>query len=77
MYPIVNSTSLEEGTIRYMCRGNPLLKVAIESAWMSETKWDDIAGRINYSRRLPEREKVHFDSELYGETILVIPAWLW
>jgi len=38
MYSIVNSTSLEEETMRYMCGKYPHLKEAIENAWTSGTR---------------------------------------
>jgi len=40
MYPIANSTSLVEETMRYMCGKYPHLKEAIENAWTSGTRWD-------------------------------------
>ena len=50
MYPIANSTSLEEETMRYMCGKYPHLKEAFENAWTSGTRWDDTVNLVMTSR---------------------------
>ena len=61
--------------MRYMCGKYPHLKDAIENAWTSGTRWDDIVNMFMTLRDVSTAPtdslsgEVHLDSELTGQTL--------
>ena len=60
--------------MRYMYGKYPHLKEAIENAWTSGTRWDDIVNMVMTSRDVSTNPRdslsgeVHLNSELTGQT---------
>ena len=61
--------------MRYMCGKYPHLKEAIENAWTSGTRWDDIVNMVMTLRDASTNPRdslsgeVHLDPELTGQTL--------